>query len=317
MSKSRLAQSRTSTPVGLPPPARDLFDRFMRHRRATRAKGTAVRSRVHVLQWLIWLEQRGITAPDAKVVDAQDFLAAWDDWGWSPLTKRAAVSDLRVLHEWMLDTDITLTGRNPWRNIHLPRRPRRIPRVPTQQEVDAIDRAVRKPTVRDLRDRAMLNFLRSSGARVSDARSLDMDRLDLGRRQAIVYGKGAKDRVVLFDDVTADALVLWIDMGRPEWAKPGEGRAVFIGRHGERINASVIYDAMMRAMRYAGVGRHLHPHSYRHGVGTAVYQATHDLLAVQAILGHSDVSTAQVYVHMNPQHAREAYERTFGRSAAN
>lgn len=263
------------------------------------------------MQWFLWLAQHGVSPVEAKVTDAQGFLVEWEEWGWSPLTKRSAVTDLRTLHEWMLDADLSITGRNPWRAMHLPRRPRRIPRVLATDELDAMDRAVRRPTPRDLRDRALLHFLRTSGCRVCEARAVNLVDLNLSSRSFIVRGKGDKERVGYFDRVTADALALWVAEGRPEWAKEPIG-AVFLGRRGDRIGNSAVYDAMLRAQKRARIGRHVHPHLLRHGAGSAMYQATRDIVAVKDFLGHADLSTVMTYVHMTPDHVRAAHERTFG-----
>ncbi len=316
MPRSKLAAH--ISPLMLPEPSRDLFERYARHRRATRAATTWVKNRGNVVRWLLFLSQRGTHPAEARATDAQDFLAQWEDWGWSPLTKRSAVADLRTMHEWMIDADLTLTGRNPWRSMHLPRRPKRIPRIPTADDLQALDRAVRRPCTRDLRDRALLHFLRSSGCRVGECSAMNLVDLNLSDRTWIVRGKGDKERVGYFDQEAADALLLWIahPLGRAEWTK-SEAGPVFVGRHGARINKSAIYDALLRAKHRSGIGRHIHPHILRHAAGSAMYGTTHDIVATKDFLGHADLSTVMTYVHMDQSHVRAAYERTFGPQAAN
>lgn len=288
----------------MPPQPRTLLQRYLAYRRSNSAASTVMRARSTVVRWACYLGERGGELHTAEPSDAYDFIS---EWAWSAGTKRQAISDLRALYEWMLDQD--LCTRNPWRNVKGPLMPKRIPRVLTSAEMDRIDAATHRPTVRDLRDRALLAFLRGSGCRIGEARSLDMPDVDFTERQAIVRGKRYKERIVFFDDGASEALRVWIDCGRSVWARSQSG-AVFLGRHGDRICYTACRDALIRAEQRAGLSRHVRCHIYRHTWATDLLRNGADLREVQVLMGHENISTTTIYTHVAQERLREVYDRS-------
>lgn len=234
---------------------------------------------------------------------------------WGHGTTYNAVCHVRGYYKWMVRVEAI--SRNPWDGIAIPRsRHTRIPRVLARDEVEAMDRAVcvdkaevaRVCDVRALRDRALLAFLDATACRLSEAKGLDIGDLRLDEQEAIVRGKGSKERVVMFDERTADILREWLRKGRRKWTK-AIGGPVFVGRRGGRMDPSVIEDAVKRAARAAGITRRVYPHLLRHSTATDLYSHGMGIRELQEFLGHAQVSTTQIYTHVSPNGVRSAYER--------
>jgi integrase/recombinase XerD len=290
----------------LPEQERDVVERYIAVRRRTKSRPTVIRDRSIVCRWAAWCVEHDVDVLRAREADAEDFMATWS---WSAGTKRQAISDLRTFYRWLVRHE--LASRNPWDYVDGPRRPRRLPVPLSDEELAAIYGAAYRPTVRDIRDRAMIFLIIESGARVGEVRSLDMDKLNLDRGYAMVRGKGDKDRIIYFDGRAADALRRWLQV-RHLWA-PSPGGPVFVGRHGRRIGYTACRDAMLRTEQRAGLRRHVNPHLLRHTFATDALEAGVDLRAVQELLGHANLSTTQIYLHVSPsrlQAARTALRRS-------
>jgi site-specific recombinase XerD len=294
----------TTTPESLPRRERSLVERYLSYRRSNSARSTVSRARSAVVRWACFLAARGVALEAARPADAVDYMATWDGQ-WSAGTKRQAISDLRAFCEWLEDAE--LAPRNPWRRIRGPRKPQRVPEVISDRELVALDRAVGRSSVRDLRDRALLHTLRATGGRIGEVRSLDLVRLHLDERYATVRGKGDRERLVYFDDPAAEALRLWLEAGRPCWAR--ETRPVFVGRKGRRIGYTACRDAVIRAEQRARLARHVHPHLFRHTWATQLLENGANLREVQEMLGHESITSTQIYTHVAPTRLRLVYER--------
>jgi site-specific recombinase XerD len=285
-----------------PAPVRDLAERYLAYRRANSSPATVQRLRGIVARWIVYLLQRGLAPAAATRAEADDFCATWP---WAPNTKRQAICDLRTFHAWLVEEGHQ--ARNPWRGVRGPRRPVRIPRVLMGEELAAMDGALARASVRDARDRAMLAFLRATGCRSGEMRSLGMADLDLGRRRAIVRGKGDKERYVFLDEPAVAAIQLWLRV-RDAWA-PSAAGLVFVGRHGGRVNPTVLRDALLRAAGRAELNRHVHAHVLRHTFASRMRERGVDLRVLQEMLGHADLSTTQIYTHVAPRQIQREYDR--------
>lgn len=283
--------------------AKDPLERYLRYRAANSSPLTVVRIRYTLRRWLIWLGDRGIAPEAAQTSHAIDFISQWP---WSASTVRQAISALRSYYGWMVDEEVI--DRNPFGRIKGPRKPVRIPRVLSEEEMAGLRAAANEPTVRDLRDRALIAFLRASGARIGEARGLDVDDLHIGNRSAIVMGKGGKERVVFLDAEACRHLSAWLAYGRPVWGGTECG-PVFLGRHGRRVPYTACRDALLRAEQRSGIGRHLHPHLLRHTFATQMLDAGADLRVIQELLGHASVATTEIYTHVSPVRLRAEYDR--------
>ena len=170
-----------------------------------------------------------------------------------------------------------------------------------------------------LRDAAMLELLYATGIRVSELVGLDLDAINMDRRTVRVLGKGSKERTAPFGAPAAKALDRWLDRGRPDLESPAtqgmESRnAVFLGAQGKRIDPRVVRRVVnARTAAVPGAPR-LSPHGLRHTAATHLLEGGADLRSVQELLGHSSLSTTQLYTHVSSERLRQAYTQAHPRA---
>ncbi len=162
------------------------------------------------------------------------------------------------------------------------------------------------------RDRALLELFYSSGLRLSEIATLDLDQLDLGGGTVRVTGKGAKQRDVPVGAAACVALTRWVG-ARAALTLPGEA-AVFVGGNGRRLSGRQIERRVAHWARKQGIAQPVHPHMLRHSFATHLLESSGDLRAVQELLGHANLSTTQVYTHLDFQHLAKVYDAAHPRA---
>jgi integrase/recombinase XerC len=204
-------------------------------------------------------------------------------------------------------------SRNPCAGLRAPKSPKALPKALSP---DLMARLLDGPasTAPERRDKAMFEMFYSSGLRLAELVSLDLADADGILRQAevTVTGKGAKTRIVPVGSKARAALEGWLAT-RSALAGPAEP-ALFVGTRGSRIGASSVRQALSRWALRLGLPQHVHPHMLRHSFATHVLQSSGDLRAVQEMLGHSSISTTQVYTHLDFQHLAKAYDAAHPRA---
>lgn len=204
-----------------------------------------------------------------------------------------------------------LTDRDPSAGVRPPAPVKRLPKALALGEVEAILEAAGAPgTVLALRDRALLELLYGTGARISEAVGLDVDDLDLDRDQATVLlrGKGGKERIVPVGRYAREAIEAYLTRARPELASAGSpAGAVFLNARGGRLSRQSAWTVMVRAAERAGVAAEVSPHTMRHSFATHLLEGGADVRVVQELLGHASVTTTQVYTLVTVDSLREVY----------
>lgn len=202
---------------------------------------------------------------------------------------------------------------NPCAGLRAPKSARGLPKALSPEAAgQLLDAPAETPA--DLRDKAMFELAYSSGLRLAELVSLDLGNADTIRRDAevTVTGKGGKTRSVPVGANARTALEAWLK-ARALLAR-GEVAALFVGARGERIAAGVVRARLALWAKRAGLPVHVHPHVLRHSFATHVLQSSGDLRAVQEMLGHSSISTTQVYTHLDFQHLAKAYDAAHPRA---
>ena len=182
-----------------------------------------------------------------------------------------------------------------------PRRPRRLPDAPKASEIDALLGLVEGDSPLALRNRALLELLYSGGLRSAEVVGLDLADVDFEREAVHVHGKGGKDRVVPLGEEAAHHLARYLREARPALARGAED-ALFLSARGKRLDTSTV----RRVLR--------HPHRLRHAFATHLLEGGADLRTIQELLGHSSLSTTQVYSHVDGRRLRRVYDRSHPRS---
>lgn len=254
--------------------------------------------------------ERGIAdAATVRVDQLRAFVAARHQRGGNPRSLQRKLSAIRSFYRFL--------GRergadhNPALAVRAPRSARRLP---TNLDAERLSWLLdqRPNDALAVRDRAVLELFYSSGLRLAELVGLDVLDLDLQDGTVRVTGKGNKTRVVPVGGSASAALQEWLEL-RQEW--PGNpGTALFLSRRGRRLSARSVQLRVRQWARKASLGEPLHPHMLRHSFATHLLESSGDLRAVQELLGHADVSTTQIYTHLDFQHLARVYDAAHPRA---
>lgn len=209
---------------------------------------------------------------------------------------------------------------DPTADVDGVRVPAGLPKPLTEGEVESLIAAVVGDDAIARRDRALLEFLYATGARISEVCGLSIGDLDLEAGLARLYGKGAKERLVPVGSCARRALDEWLRVGRPDleptrWKKRGDAEAVFLDRRGGRLGRQAAWAVVVRHGERAGLRTHLSPHVLRHSCATHMLDHGADLRIVQEMLGHASISTTQVYTKVSQERLFEQYGRAHPRAS--
>lgn len=202
------------------------------------------------------------------------------------------------------------TDRDLLYGVALPKKPKRLPKVIEPPHLQALIEAPDTDTPQGLRDRAILELLYGGGLRISELVGLDVASLDLVGGQAIVLGKGDKERAVLFGEPAIRALQVYLSVGRPELAG-GPESALFLNRNGKRLGARSVQYAVRRYALAAGIPEDVHPHLLRHSFATHLLDGGADIRIVQDLLGHTSANTTQIYTHVSRARQAEVTDKAW------
>ncbi|MDR1836027.1 MAG: tyrosine recombinase [Treponema sp.] len=221
-------------------------------------------------------------------------------------TAAKAVSALRSFFRFLIDE--RLVSDNPAVVLESPRRKARLPEVMDKETIEALLDTIDTSSPRGCRDRCLFELIFSAGLRVSEAVGLNIRDIDLEGGIAKVRGKGSKERIVLFGQPAAMRLKEYLEEARPRLAgKVNKSQALFIGRNGKRLSRKGIWKNYAKSAAIAGTSSHLH--TLRHSFATALLKGGADLRTVQELLGHADLSTTQIYTHVDIGILRENHRR--------
>ena len=216
-------------------------------------------------------------------------------------------------------------SRNGWlerdigRDLIAPKPERHLPDVLDVQSaalaLEALHfRATEEESPEALRDVAIVETLYGSGIRVAELTGLNLEDIDRDRNTLRVLGKGNKERIVPIGNPAIRALDKWVDEGRPHLSKDFKENAVFVGSRGKRMDQRVVREIVYVAMQALGASKKLGPHALRHSAATHLLEGGADLRTVQEILGHSSLSTTQIYTHVSEERIKKAYEQAHPRA---
>jgi integrase/recombinase XerD len=264
-------------------------------------------------RYLAHLAARDVGSPDQVTeADVSAFLVLLreGDDEHPPLAANSAaraVVAVRGFHRFLLREGGTAS--DPARGVRPPPPPKRLPKAISVEDVAALLAAAgAEETPRALRDRALLELLYGSGARISEAVGLDVDELDLGAGTVRLLGKGGKERIVPVGSYARDAVSAYLVRGRPALAAAGTGPpALFLNARGGRLSRQSAWTVLRATAERAGVRRAISPHTLRHSFATHLLDGGADVRVVQELLGHASVTTTQVYTLVTVDRLREVY----------
>ena len=232
------------------------------------------------------------------------YVGALCDLGLAASSIERAVSAVKGFHRFMFREEISPSC--PTADLPLPAKPQRLPDVVSCEDAARLLDQPFPSTAAGLRDHAMLEVLYGCGLRVSELCGLDLRDIDLGEELLRVFGKGSKERVVPILGAAARVLGEYLEQGRGELVGKTPNAAVFLNVRGGRISRQSAHKIVERYGRVVGI-EGLHPHTLRHSFATHLLEGGADLRVVQELLGHADISTTQLYTHLDRSHIRRVY----------
>jgi integrase/recombinase XerD len=254
-----------------------------------------------------FLGRRRVSAGALRPTDLTHYLGDLQRHGLGARSVARHLSAIRSLYRDLVAAG--LVSRDPTEHLDSPRPSRRLPRTLSVSDVTALIEAPDVSTAGGLRDRAMIELLYASGMRASECLALRLEDLNLAAGYLICTGKGSRQRLV---PIGAQA-VLWtrsyLAHARPVFARRQDAGTVFLNRRGRLLSRQAIWGILKRAARRAGLRVTVSPHTLRHSFASHLLEGGADLRAVQAMLGHADISTTQIYTHLPSATVRAMYRR--------
>ena len=240
------------------------------------------------------------------------WLGSLHQHGLSSASIQRILSASRSFYRWLIREEHVST--NPFDLLKAPRRPRRLPNT---LDIDTVQQlvALKGDDPLTIRDRAILELFYSSGLRLSELVSLDIAEVDLSAGEARVIGKGNKTRIVPVGRYAREAIKNWLSV-RPSMAKETEA-AMFVSKRGGRLAARSVEKRIKDWAIRQGLSRNVHPHMLRHSFASHILESSGDLRAVQELLGHQNISTTQIYTHLNFQHLAKVFDKAHPRAKRN
>jgi len=257
-----------------------------------------------------WCQQNGVDEwPQLNPHQVRSYVAKRHRSDISGKTIQRELSTLRSLYNYLLREGAA--ENNPAQGIKAPKVKRRLPAT---MDIDQLSNLldVTHDDPLSIRDLAILELFYSSGLRLAELVSINLNELDLKSAQLEVTGKGAKTRQVPIGRKAVKALQQWIEV-RGGLAKPGEP-ALFVSNRGKRIHPRTIQQRLKQWALKHGASRNIHPHMLRHSFASHMLESSGDLRAVQELLGHADISTTQIYTHLDFQHLANVYDKAHPRA---
>ena len=244
----------------------------------------------------------------SKTSDVRSFLVFLrNEEGLAPSSVARCLSSLKSFYNFLYVE--SLISENPIETISSPRPWRKLPNVMSVEEVDALITAPDINTLAGIRDLAMLELIYATGLRVSELVSLKMSAVDLEVGYLRSLGKGSKERVVPIGDVAKTAIESYVNNARPLFQKKRRSGDLFLTRRGNAMTRQGFWKILKKYSIKAKIEGAVSPHALRHAFATHLLERGADLRSVQMMLGHSDISTTQIYTHVLRQRMREVHER--------
>lgn len=265
-------------------------------------------------QYLLFLKEQNITQwSEIDRYTVVDFLQQLQQQKKSPATITRMISSLRRFHQFLRQE--RFTEIDPMQHIDSPKKQQKLPDTLTLHEVERLIETPDTKKTLGIRDRAILEVLYATGLRVSELIGLRLNDLHLTMGLLQTIGKGDKERIVPLGDLAVNWIEIYLEQARPILTKKTPEEAhLFVNNHGKQLSRQGIWKNLKGIVRAAGITKTVTPHTLRHSFATHLLENGADLRTVQELLGHSDISTTQIYTHITKRRMTEVYKQHFPRA---
>ncbi len=303
----------TSKPVELSSEwdhALERFDRELLRRGAASSTRRAYRSDLTRLGR--WAGDRSVSPTNVAYRDLRSYAASLSEAGLAKASVARKLASARSFFDFL--TRIGELSQNPADLIPSPKRDSRLPRVLGPDEVRTLLERIPASEPLSERDRALFELAYSCGLRCEEIVNLDLGDVDFEGERLRAHGKGDKTRMLPIGEPAQRAVARYLERARPALASGREEQALFLSRRGRRLSPSDVRRRLALWVREAALAGHISPHTLRHSFATHLLEGGADLRSIQELLGHSSVSTTQIYTRVEPSRLRSQYERSHPRA---
>jgi len=267
-----------------------------------------------------WCDRNNQTLVSIDHRIMRSFLAELDQAKYSRKTINRRLSAIKSFFNWL-----TATGRiqaNPITVVSGPKQPEHLPVIARSEELDRLLDSIQGDTAVELRDRAFLELLYASGARISEIAAITISDIDFALRQVRLFGKGSKERIVPLHRLALERIESYLRLARPELAAVAKTRqqvgsianqTLFLSTRGKAMSADSLRKVFSARKIAAGLDAAVTPHTIRHSFATDLIEGGADLRSVQEMLGHSSLETTQIYTHLSIAHLKETHRKAHPR----
>ncbi len=266
-----------------------------------------------VKKFIEYLDKEKITAiSDVKYRHIADFLTHSKEKGFTATTIVRSIVSIKQFFKYLIVEK--LIAEDPASQIKTPKMKKSIPGVISLDDVETLLGAPDESTPEGLRDSAMIEVLYATGIRVSELIGLKLNDVNFDHGYVIVYGKGSKERIVPLGEAAREKLQNYLMEARPLILKSKEAKALFVTRRGSGMTRQGFWKLIKNYGLKAGISKKISPHTLRHSFATHLLERGADLRTIQIMLGHSDISTTQIYTHVESERLKEIHKKYHPRS---
>ncbi len=292
-----------------------LVDSFLSYQSAVKglSNNTVESYRRDVLKFINYVEKSNISGIEGvKYDNILEYLTTLQKEGISIRSVARNLVSLKQFFKFLLLEKILV--EDPSLSIKTPKLKRSIPNFLSLEDVEKILSAPDPSTYEGIRDRAMLETLYACGIRASELVKLELNSVNFDLGYLIVYGKGSKERLVPTGEKARSALKDFLALSRPNILKARSSRYLFVTRRGEGMTRQGFWKILKNYATKCGINRKISPHTIRHSFATHLLERGADLRTIQIMLGHSDISTTQIYTHIAKERLKEIHRKHHPRS---
>ena len=292
----------------------DYLDQYIQFLRSEKyySPHTCSNYRRDLKRFQAYLAERAIDAWErVAFTDVSAFAAQRHRQGRKSRTIARELSSIRSFFQFLIRNGVI--ARNPALEVSAPKSDKPLPKT---CDAESLDRLLRVSDSSDdllLRDVAIFELIYSSGLRLAELVSINLDDIDLAEQSLVVTGKGNKTRYLPVGSKAVSALQRWLKL-RPRYCRDEQQKALFLSKQGKRISARNVQSRLKNLIQRQALGQPLSPHVLRHSFATHLLESSSDLRAVQELLGHANIATTQVYTHLDFQHLASVYDAAHPRA---
>lgn len=291
----------------------DVLDSFLKFLRNNKnySEHTVTNYSRDILQFLHFInEQKSAEVIVAKITleDIRDYLVEMHK---DLFAKRSIARKIAANKSfWKYLVREKVIQENPWLRVNSPKLEKNIPSFLSVEEMSALLNIINRVEDENLRgrDKALYELLYATGMRVSELVMLDLNDCDLENEEITVFGKGAKERIVLLGHNARKLLLKYIQDYRPVLLKQNSNKAVFLNKNGSRITQRSVERNLLKYVLMSGITKEVTPHTIRHSFATHLLEGGADLRVVQELLGHTSLSTTQIYTHITKDRIKKVFQ---------